>query len=327
MKITAVTTIAQHHMGAALHIKNLRWALGDAARIVVNCFGDHRLPELPVEYNKVKADPSKFYFFWDNISDILCDNADWYVFTEQDIICTDKINIVADCINISFDNHYLAIFDNNKQKIYPRIWEGYCKIPGDIVRHAMKNNISLGNHVSRRWDLNGIHTWYGEYIPINTYLSGDLKLHEGDIDTLFEFSLFCYLNNYKWFSTNINDYHIAIDAVHFRGIDRLCHDCPKLYEDLDDVIKKLGDVDSKLRTIYDDMIGDCALMLLLAKSHKMSQPLLKLLLNKRHRERLLAKIGLVRNSACGWMDDEEICLLNTAFGLIKAAESEEHYVC
>ena len=329
MKITAITTIAQHNRGIELHIRNLRWALGDAARIIVNCFTHNSHPDLNVEYYQVQADPNKFYFFWDEMSALLVDDdADVYIFTEQDIVCTDRLKIDRpDTINISYDSHYLAIFDRSFSKLYPRIWEGYCKVPGFMVREAISQNINLGNHVTRKWRVDDLYTWYGRFIPLDEYLNSQHNLHEGDIDTMFEFSLYCYLNKYPWLSSNIDGYHIASDAVHFRGIDRLCHDCPDIYNSLESVLVRLRQGSDESKRIHDDMIGDCALMLMLSKNHINNEVLFKLLANKKSRSRLLMKIEAVRAHAHEWMNEEEMSLLSMSWNLIKSLELGEVYVC
>lgn len=330
MKITVITTVAQHSKGAELHINNLRWALGSDARIVVNCFAEHRLPDLPVEYNIVHADPKEFYFFWDHIYDVFNDEADLYIFTEQDIICTETIDmnkIDLDSISISFDSYYLSIFDKCNVKLYPRIWEGYSKIPGWMVRRALSDNISLGNHVSRKWYTNDLYTWYGKFISLDSYINDNNGLHEGDIDTLFEFSFYCYMNSFKWHSNNILDYHIATDVVHLRGMDRLCHDCPDIYDNLRSVIVKLEDDNKILRGVYNDMISDCAIMLLLSGVHEESELLYRLMINDQSRHRSLLKLEQIRHRAHEWMDDKQLHSLNMAWLLLSSLESKEVLVC
>lgn len=318
MKITVITTIAQHFKGAHLHLKNLKWAFGEDAHIIVNHFKSHKMPDIQnVSYNSVDADPKKFHFFWDEMNGFLNNDSDFFVFTEQDIFITEKPKY-SNHIKLSFVSDYLSLFDLNYKKLYPRIWEGYTFIPGWVVRKAIDENVNFGNHISKSldWNLDNYYTKYNDWISINDYLTTKGRmLHEGHFDTLFEFTLFCFLNNVKYLNNCIDSYHISSDAVHFRGIDRLCFDC-LIYEDLNH-IKNPSPNKPNSSKVYEDMINDCAFMLLISGCHKKSTNMKNLICHPLNKKRLLLKLQKLEVHAGEWMNQIEIELLRWSLFCLK----------
>ena len=319
MKVTVITTIAQHYKGAKIHLQNLKWAFGEDADIIVQHFKNHQMPEIKANYQSVDVNPYEFYFFWNNVEKFLDNNADFYIFTEQDIFITKKPSYTKNCIKISFTDNYLSIFNSNKEKIYPRIWEGYTFIPGWIIRKAIDKNISFGNHIrnSLNWNLNGLQTMYKEWIEIDEYIrKAGRKWHEGDFDTMFEFSLFCFLNNFKWESNCIKDYHISEDSVHFRGIDRLCFDCQEIYKNLH-YIYNPSPLKPEAFNSYQNMINDCASMLLLSGSHSKSKEMKNLIKYPLQSKRLFLKLKQLEIKAHEWMDKQDLKSLKWAISLFE----------
>lgn len=330
MKIKAITTIGQHSKGVDLHLRNLRWALGEGSEIIVQHFAFHNMPLMEdVRFIPADSDPSQFYFFWDNASSFLYDDSDFFLFTEQDIFATCKIKDTIELlgindsskIKISFSSDYLSIFNNNNEKIYPRIWEGFTLVPGWMVRKAIDENVNFGNHVraSLNWELGNLRTHYNGWMYVFDYINKlGKKMHEGDFDTMFEFSLFCFLQNFSYVGHYPNsgcNYDVSRDAVHFRGIDRLCFDCKEIYNNLESLYELLKVPEKEL--IYEKMINDGAIMLLLSKVHPPSSLMKRLLNNRLNKCNLNYKLSQLNVCASKWMDEQELEYLQWAIGSIK----------
>jgi hypothetical protein len=318
MKVTVITTIAQHYRGAKLHLQNLKWAFGENANIIVQHFKSHQMPEIKADYRAFDANPYEFYFFWDKIEELLDIDCDFFVFTEQDILITSKPEY-CDHIKLSFTDNYLSVFNFNRKKLYPRIWEGYTFIPGWMVRKAIDENISFGNHVKKSldWNLNDLYTSYKDWVKIQDYIEvKGRQWHEGDFDTMFEFSLFCFLNNFKWKSNCVEGYHISKDAVHFRGIDRLCFDCRDIYENLQSIYNPSPDRPDVLKH-YQEMVNDCAAILLLSGVHSKSDLMKRLIRYPLQEKRLLRKLKQLDVHANEWMDEQELDSLKWAIFILE----------
>lgn len=315
MKIIAITTIAQHYKNPEIHIKNLMWALSNYEyKIIIQTYKKHNLKSKiknfkNIEIKEVDEDPNVFYHFWNESNKIFeqyLKETDFFLFIEQDIFFVKKPIInPQDSIVINLASDYLSVYDSNKIKLYPRIWEGATFINKEIIKTAINDNVHFGD-CCESFKKN-IYKSCGEYFTFS--LKSQFKSFKeiSDrclLDTLLEFSFYCFLRKYKYRIENNNfEYEYGDFVVHLRGIDMMCHDNPKIYFDISEVFNLMNSNEAWKR-----LSSGCAFLLLLNGTYEKSKILKKIIKNNFQNvdKILLKKIDLlVENSAC-WLEKEEI---------------------
>jgi hypothetical protein len=307
--ITVLTTVAQHREGLDLHLRNLKWALSNFDhQIIVQSFKSYELKG-SAEFVLFDENPNNFFFFWDHAHKIILDtqkSTDLYLFMEQDILFAKKPDeqiINSTPIKINFDSDYLSIFNLDKNKIYPRIWEGATFIEKQILVEAIKNKVTLGSH--GKWIKNSKYfttksNIKKENISIQNYLK------EKFFDTLFEFTYYCFSNKLPYKSWSKIDYEMNDYVVHFRGIDMMCHDKPSIYENLKDTLN-IFEKNNPDNLVWKRLLNNCSLMLLLSGVHPRSSLMEKNLKNNFMNSRFLIekKIKKIIENSKDWMTNNQ----------------------
>jgi hypothetical protein len=311
MRITTITTVGQHSKGLDIHLRNLRWALGDH-KIVVQTFKSHQIKtDVPnVEIIEHEADTKKWYYFWDHTHEIIkryAPETDWFLLMEQDIFFTSKPTdqiFAKEPIQLSLESGYLAIFDSQKKMVYPRIWEGATFIKSNLLIEAIEKGVSLGGHP--RWHddlaknyyttLNGI-----DYPKVQEYIDSF-----DSYDTLFAFSFFCFKNKISFRSTAASiAYEIGNHVVHLRGADMFLRDEPDLYSDF----KKISHIreNDEAGRIFKRLSNGCSLLFLISGIQEPSFFMAKNLLNDCDNSFywIKKKIEILSSSAHKWLTQEE----------------------
>jgi hypothetical protein len=311
MRLAVITTIAQHPKGFGLHLQNLRWALKDYdPEIWVQCYEAHHLRE-NVNFVTAPGDPRKFHFFWDDTDKIVRNSgADLFLLMEQDILFTEPPHEqihAAEPLRISLESDYLSVFDKDRKRLYPRIWEG-CTF---VTRDALQADVTLGSH-ARAFNTT-LKEAAGRYYTTNSCLANDFrtvqKLVENEpfFDTMFEFSFHCFVNNvpYRSWAEDFN-YEVGKNVVHLRGIDMMLHDQPAIYEDLAHTRCVLPDT-HPAHEVWKRLLNGCSLMLLLCGAHGPTKLMRENLSNdfRGSREWLRKKINKMLPTAKEWLTEEQ----------------------
>jgi len=315
MKVTVVTTIAQHSKGYDLHLQNLRWAINPNL-ILVQTFKKWNLSKHEdVKLIEVDSNPYEFYFFWDHI-DLrpYLPETDVFLFTEQDILFTRPIRANTQQIYPCLESNYLAIFDKGI-KLYPRIWEGACFIPKQFIEDAINDGILFGSHSKKNHKLYDTVKYLNTVVAGNSIAIKDYLSSYKFFDTLFELSLYCFHKQYSHMEINENftdNYDWGRDCVHLRGIDMMCYECEELYNNpsaIELVIPRniaKGSIKALRR-----MINDCALALLLCGAWEPNEETRALLL-RGDCSKILNKVSMLSDNCDLWMTKKQIEILRWA---------------
>ena len=304
MKVSVITTIAQHYKGANLHFANLRWALeGLDYKIYVQTFSEFKIEsEEDLQVINVNKNPDEFYFFWDHTNELLADiidETDVFLFMEQDILFTEQpISQIHKCLKkqalmVNMESEYLAIFNSNRKKLYPRMWEGGLFVPKSVIKKALDENITFGSHNFSLFKEASSHYTVNlkrQLITVREYIDT-----EPFFDTLFEFSFFCFCKQFPWISmTGDLNYEYGKQLVHFRAIEMVVHDDPTIYNDLSRIEMTHRDLEN--------LRSGCCLMLLLSGAHERSSIMSKYF---RRNALLERKIEMLLPTAKYWMTPQQ----------------------
>jgi hypothetical protein len=195
------------------------------------------------------------------------------------------------------ESEYLSVFDKEKSRLYPRIFEGATIIPAEYIMLALDNGVTLGSHPSQSFGDQYYTTSKNvklEFRTIRDYVDNNKF-----VDTLFEFSVFCFMHSFLFVSHASDfNYEASDSCVHFRAIEMMCHDCPRVYDDINEVLSLASN-----RSAFKRLLNGCALMLLLSGAHERGSAMKDLLLND-HLNSLRwtrTKIDALSLSAQEWM--------------------------
>ena len=240
MRIKLIIAIAYNPEYIKILIENLFWAFqkfdldieiltfDEYSQNFKDCF-DHK-----VNFNFYKkplySSKEKWWFSFHNNSHdyVLNSKFDYCVFLEQDVFFT---NIVSENyfkeneLSLFISEDYLSVFEG-ETKIYPRIWEGCLFAPRDILLKAIDQNVIFGNrNIEPIPNKNKFE--FPDFKNLKTRHDGSIVyindlLREGRSDTMFEFSLWCFLNEIKVnnFSKD-NECKEGEVVIHFRGFEIL----------------------------------------------------------------------------------------------------------
>jgi len=314
MKICLVTTIAQHRRGADLHLKNLSWALRDQEyEILVQTYKSYGLKfsDSRIKLIESESDPLKFKFFWNETDKLLINYVkkfDLFIFMEQDILFCSKINTNIESIQLNLNSDYLSIFDKNSNILYPRLWEGCTLIKSNILIEAFENKIRLGS-------CKKIPNFIFDQLD-NLYTTKSTKLscqkikeyikNSPFVDTMFEFTLYCFLNKINVEITSEN-YHYGENVVHFRGCDMIVRDDPKIYDEPERMMKMAFN-----NRIWKRLCNGCAFLFLISGIYEKNNCVSKMILNRSQKsdDFMRKKISMLMNNSKEWMNEKEIENLN-----------------
>jgi hypothetical protein len=336
MNVTAITTIARFTGGIDLYLRNLKWALsGTKYKIIIQTFTAHKhlfqdIDLTNIEFVFSNEDSNKFYFFWNMIGNVLKSNlnSDVFLFTEQDIFFTSNIaDKVLFCkqqqkILNTMNNRRLSIFDARKKLLYPHIWEGGTLIPKEIIAAALQDGVNFGSYKCWLKDKeNKIEDLYTynfnnnkNFISIKNYIYLNKNLFQNtDInlknkfdhffDTLFEFTIWCYINH---INTDMcfsgSGHELGEYVVHFRGIELACQMRPNIINDINEIFKINKEKD------YERLYNDCFFILFINGICK-ENLILKMYLNNNYKNSFYffkEKINKLFDKCSEWMKEEEI---------------------
>ena len=310
VNIAVFTTVAQHRKGADIHLRNLQWALqGLDFKIYLQTFRDYSF-DFDVELIEAESNPSDFCFFWDKTGNYIrehCREADLFLFTEQDIFFTKRLEGQIRLahsnrsIQLNMESDYLSVFDHERNKLYPRIFEGATIIPAEYIFRAVDDGVALGSHPTQLFG--GKYYTTSKNVKLEFRTIRDYIENSDYVDTLFEFSVFCFTHNFPFLSHASDfNYEASDSCVHFRAIEMMCHDCPRVYDDINEASSLASS-----RPSFNRLLNGCALMLLLSGAHERSPIMQELLLND-HLNSLLwtrKKIDALCLFAKEWMTPAE----------------------
>jgi hypothetical protein len=321
MKICVITTIAQHYKGFDFHLRNLKWALKEYEyKIIVQTFKKFNLKteDNNVELIEHDADPEKFFYFWNETYKVIekeLQKTDCFLFTEQDIFFIKKLKFNKDKIQINLHSDYLSIYDKQKQLLYPRIWEGCTVVHRNFLEKAIKDKIKFGNSkkIPNYLISQNIFTTNSalhlDFRNIENQISESNFLNKEYVDTLFEFTLYCFYKKFP-FELNVknkNNYEYGDQVVHFRALDGIVRANKKVYEDVSEIIK--------LKTEAWKRLGaGCAFVFFVIDIYKKTIEL-KNIISKN--DLLKEKILMLKENSKEWMTQDEIKNLNWSLSLFE----------
>lgn len=234
MKVASISVVAQHPRGLDMHVRNLRWALeGTNNQIYIFTqkkwnFNKKLYPDVRfIEANS--DDPMKYHPFWRHeIPNAICTliNEEMLLFSEQDIFYITKLK---DHIDNSYKSNKIVVSGTiyhpplfcGHVDLYPRVWEGGCIIPSWMIRKAVMNdNITIGNQISSEEMVEWAKKQPDDMIMHGRQLN---QINIGDyIDTMYEFTLYCYRNAIPITKKVI--------CTHFYPTDRIHRLNPEIYD-------------------------------------------------------------------------------------------------
>jgi hypothetical protein len=228
---------------------------------------------------------------------------------EQDIFFTEKpIVNKKDSIIINLESDYLSIYNKSKKRLYPRIWEGATFIKKEIIESALISEINFGNSCDS-FKSNKIYKECINFYTTNSSIIFDFKsikkaVDDCLLDTLFEFSFYCFLNRIEYqIKTNNFNYEYGENVVHLRGIDMMCHDNPIVYND----VKEINNMQNKSKT-WLRLSNGCAFLLYLTGIYEKSKELKNIIKNnyKESDKLLYKKLTLLLKNSEEWMTKEQV---------------------
>lgn len=325
MKVCVISTVAQHRLGAKFHLRNLSWALEDfESKILIQTYKSYGLEfnDPRVSLVEVDADPAKFYFFWDHTSkemEKFVDDVDFFLFMEQDILFTKKPILNPEIpIQINLHSQYLSVFDESRQLLYPRMWEGCTFVRSDIVRSALTSGVQFGSRKNiPRWILNSAYGYYttNSALHLNFSSISDYVANSLFLDTMFEFGLYCFLERipYDLKSQDLN-YEYGDQVVHFRGCDMMVRDNPIVYENPEEMFKM-----ASWNDVWARLCNGCSFLFLISGLYSKDKIVARMIRNKfkKSDKLLLIKLKMIKDTAFEWLSEEEIDRLNWAASILK----------
>lgn len=313
MKICVVSTIAQHRLGLEIHLRNLFWALKDHdVRVIIQTYKSHGFyfEDSRITLLEVDSDPSLFHFFWNDTANSirdLCGDFDFFLFMEQDVFFT-KAPLVDHSMPIQLNLHsqYLSFFDESRNLIYPRIWEGGTFVRSDLVLQALESGIRLGSEKDiPDWLFRSSSIYYTtnsalhlDFVKISEHVSRSVFL-----DTMFEFGLYCFVNQvpYSIMSLDLN-YEYGNQTVHFRGCDMIVRDNAKIYDSPSEMQNMAAKSD-----VWGRLCNGCAFVFLILGLYGRDKVVAKMIRNrfKKSDKLLLLKLYALRENSSEWMFESE----------------------
>ena len=107
----------------------------------------------------------------------------------------------------------------------------------------------------------------------------------------------------KYKLENDFSYEYGNYVLHLRGIDMMCHDNPKIYNDINEIANL-----QKENDVWKRLAAGCSFLLLISGTYKKSKLLKKILKNKYKNsdKLLLKKINFLLESSKDWLEINEI---------------------
>lgn len=325
MKICVITTVAQHYKGFEIHLRNLKWALKKYEyKIIVQTFKQNNIIlndevfEI-VNYNKNRND---FCYFWEDASKIIkkeIDHVDYFLFTEQDIFFTEELRFDKYKIQVNLHSSYLSIYNKNKKFIYPRIWEGATVISKDYLKKAIEDNINFGNSkkiphrlIKDEWftSNSALHL---NFTKVKYYIENTNFLDKKNVDTLFEFTLYCLEKNFPY-ELKSNNYDYGDQVVHFRGLDGIVRENKNVYNSPNEIINMKKN--SRNKNAWKTLAGGCAFVFLACKLYNKTKAIKKIIKEDENKN-LYKKLTMLKKRSKEWMLKEEIDCLNWCVNLLE----------
>ena len=230
MRIAAFTMIGQFPDGIGLHARNLRWALSRQDHIFIVTFStfitnyglqnDDRTTY--IEFGECGETP-RFVPFWKEFPRIVGEHRidpEWFLFMEQDIWFTEKIEEdplpatteIRSHLPLHTGYHAVTI---DEQLYHPRIWEGSLLINGPLVQRAIDFGIDFSAHTN--WFIKKDKEYWDQQA------GGAVSFREYEKqDTMDEFTLYCALVE----KTKVTH---CPKAVHLQGPEALHRISPETY--------------------------------------------------------------------------------------------------
>lgn len=209
-------------------LSNVKWA-----------FSKHRIKICILSYEKYKKsfafdknlidlilfkNEDSFFPFYNEIHNIIKEKKsyDGYIFMQQDVLFTkvfekDFFDGYEMC---NFLNRpYLGIYKKEKMH-FKRVWEACLFVSNKVIEQSIKDNIEFGNKKNQLVNFNISENLLVNYN--NKILTIEKFINSESLDTMFEFSIWCYLKKIK-----IKDFSLDEDAefgegvIHFNGFEKI----------------------------------------------------------------------------------------------------------
>jgi hypothetical protein len=244
MKIASITMVGHFPDGVDLHVRNLKWFLGDTDCQIYVISSPKRLKQINIRDEKVtligRPTPQDdfiesphnpgFINFWKWFPAIIKHyriDPEWFLFMEQDLWFFEKFDRFPEpgTIKTFFSEkspyHNIMLDDRVLQ---PHLWEGTHLINAAIVKRAIDFKIEFGYRAKSFLERNREHyeRLFGGKLSVSMWRGPE---------TLSDFALYCALEErVKWTETE--------KAVHLQGPELLHRKCPQIYRGYDEELLK-----------------------------------------------------------------------------------------
>lgn len=292
VRLRVVTTSSHNPKGCDLHIRNLKWATDDAPIYLQTVKGYPISDDLEVDYvHSVRHhrpeeydqwSPGGYFRFYNPMERMDFSDVDVVLFTQQDIIFTEKVTKLAGLcrdtgtivLNFYAQGHN-SLYKRDGELFYPRIWEGATLMPASLVREAIQKNISFGHNFQSFSEGSWLYETAlkelsdcvisSEHPTVNGPGHVELKeffqhiLFREHDEIMFELMLYAVLKRVPYFlvSDDLGERCLSPYAVHVRGVDPACqYSRGEIYRDF-------SVIDSIERKRVEHFKGNIALMCLL----------------------------------------------------------------
>jgi hypothetical protein len=235
MKLASIVVSAQHPDGLRLHLDNLQWALGmhDSYVLTFKAWNFDHAKYPGINFISVDGDPLQFHYFWEmEIPELIRSvHADVFLFTELDMYfhtpaarasqtCHREQVILMD--ELEYPDAISGLRSGGRE-LYPRIWENAAFIPGPVLREALSEGIALNRFVRHPRILSSLASpergdlYVRQCTGKEESLSTLCRNGEFQADTLFEFTLFCFLKQVPFRKVDLI-VHLPKPEAHHRRV-------------------------------------------------------------------------------------------------------------
>jgi len=236
MTIASITMVGHFPDGVDLHVRNLKWFLGDTDYQIYIISSPERLKQINIRDEKVtligRPTPQDdfiesphnpgFINFWKWFPAIIKHyhiDPEWFLFMEQDLWFFERFDGFPDLNTVKAFFSETGPYHNvmlNDQVLQPHLWEGTHLVNAGIVKRAIDFKIDFGYRAKSLLDRNRNHyeRLFGGELSISMW-SGP--------ETLTDFALYCALEErVGW--TEVEK------AVHLQGPELLHRKYPQIYD-------------------------------------------------------------------------------------------------